>query len=204
MTPIPDLEPTAFSPSDPIEQMLAAQAVGAHNAAMERFRRAMMPEAGSEVTDRLRNSAARMGRTMRDTIKALTAHRARPVPANNPAQAPMHREDVPTPANQAAAPTEEPARTPSHREPVPTEASRVDQTGRPPARTVAHDGHAGSPGGNGAGTRLRPPYTVRRCRRWPRTPRADVRTRARPPTHRTFGAGQKGASCRPTIRRNRQ
>ena len=92
----------AFAPSDPVEQMLAVQAVGAHHAAMECFRRAMMPEVGPDITDRLRTSAARMGRMMRDTLKALTAYRARPMPAQHPAQTPMHPEDVPTSAARVA------------------------------------------------------------------------------------------------------
>jgi hypothetical protein len=115
----------ALGPRDPVEQMLAAQAVGAHNAVMECFRRAMLPELDPRIADRLRANAATMGRMMRDTLCALkqrmssplpptaaqreareaarAAYAERPVspeaqPAPNRAQHPMHPEErVPSP-----------------------------------------------------------------------------------------------------------
>ena len=115
----------AFAPSDPVEMMLAAEAVGAHNAAMECLRRAMMPEVEPQVTERLRSNAASMSRMVRDTMKALAAYRALP------AQTPMRRETVPTPADPVVAPEEapagavvaEPAQMSMQREATPIEAT---------------------------------------------------------------------------------
>ena len=137
----------AFAPSDPVEQMLAVQAVGAHHAAMECFRRAMMPEVGPDITDRLRTSAARMGRMMRDTLKALTAYRARPMPAQHPAEQALRPEDAPTPV-EVGAPVAEPAQTPMHPEDVPTPAARVASAGRPAKQRRGWDPREKAPNGD--------------------------------------------------------
>jgi hypothetical protein len=53
-----------FTPRDPVEGMMAAQAVALHHAAMECFRRAMIPGQSFEVADRLRRQGANLSRAM--------------------------------------------------------------------------------------------------------------------------------------------
>ena len=65
----------AHDPQDSVEQMLAAQAVAAHFAAMECFRQAMQPDADPKTADRARGRAATMARTMRDTMRSMAQHR---------------------------------------------------------------------------------------------------------------------------------
>jgi hypothetical protein len=61
----------AFGARTPVEQMLAAQAVAAHFAAMDCYRQAIAPDADPRTADRARGKAAAMARTMRDTMKLL-------------------------------------------------------------------------------------------------------------------------------------
>jgi hypothetical protein len=71
---------TAFDPRDAMEQMLAAQAVAAHFAAMGYFAAAMNPIADERTADRSRRGAVAMNRSMRDTIKMLQQRRKKPNP----------------------------------------------------------------------------------------------------------------------------
>ncbi len=67
----------AFRPGDAIEGMLAAQAVAAHNAAMECLRRACEPGQSAEVSSRLRRDGAAMSRTFVDLLAALDRRRGK-------------------------------------------------------------------------------------------------------------------------------
>ena len=67
----------AFEPKDPIEAMMAAQAVGLHNAAMECMRRSMMPAQPFEAATKLRKDAANMSRAMTDMLAALDRKRGK-------------------------------------------------------------------------------------------------------------------------------
>lgn len=75
----------AFGARDPIDQMLAAQAVAAHFAAMAYFQAAMNPDADERAADRARKGAVAMGRSMRDTIKMLEQRKQQPAPQPEPA-----------------------------------------------------------------------------------------------------------------------
>lgn len=66
-----------FVPRDPVEGMMAAQAVALHHAAMECFRRAMIPAQPSEVADRLRRQGANLSRAMVDMAEAIDRRRGK-------------------------------------------------------------------------------------------------------------------------------
>ena len=64
-----------FKPRDAIEGMMAAQAVAAHAAAMECYRRAMIPEQSGDAAQALRKNAASMTRTFVELVDALDRKR---------------------------------------------------------------------------------------------------------------------------------
>ena len=64
-----------FKPRDAIEGMMAAQAAAAHAAAMECYRRAMIPEQLGEAAQALRKNAASMTRTFIELLDALDRKR---------------------------------------------------------------------------------------------------------------------------------
>jgi hypothetical protein len=66
-----------FAPKDAVEGMLAAQAVALHHAAMECFRRAMLPGQSCEVADRLRRQGANLARAMVDMTEAIDRRRGK-------------------------------------------------------------------------------------------------------------------------------
>jgi hypothetical protein len=65
----------AMKPADTVGVMLAMQAVAAHYAAMDAFRRAAAAE-DERLAARLRNNATGLARMMRVTLKAVEARRA--------------------------------------------------------------------------------------------------------------------------------
>ena len=68
-----------FKPSDGIEGMMAAQAVGLHSAAMECLRRAMIPEQPGQASDQLRRQGANLSRAFLDVVAALDRKRGKGV-----------------------------------------------------------------------------------------------------------------------------
>jgi hypothetical protein len=66
-----------FAPRDPVEGMMAAQAVALHHAAMECFRRAMIPGQSFEVADRLRRQGANLSRAMVDMAEGIDRRRGK-------------------------------------------------------------------------------------------------------------------------------
>ena len=89
----------AFHPRDPVEQMLAAQIVAAHYAALDCLTKAAETEDPARA-DRLRRSHATMTRTMRDTMRLLESRQQRPADtAPPPAIAP-----IPPPRRRPAEP----------------------------------------------------------------------------------------------------
>ncbi len=67
----------AFKPTDPVEAMIAAQAVMLHNLAMEAGRRAQLPQQSPDVASKLRKDAANGARAMIDMTEALERRRGR-------------------------------------------------------------------------------------------------------------------------------
>jgi hypothetical protein len=67
----------AFRPTDEIEAMLAAQAVGLHHGSMECLRRSLLPGQDAEVASRLRKDAANLARAMADMLDALDRRRGK-------------------------------------------------------------------------------------------------------------------------------
>ena len=67
----------AFKPADEIEGMIAAQAVAMHHAAMECFRRAVIPGQPAEAASRLRKDGANLARAMTDMLEALDRKRGK-------------------------------------------------------------------------------------------------------------------------------
>ncbi|RYC31388.1 hypothetical protein D3273_13445 [Lichenibacterium minor] len=67
----------AFAPKNPVEGMIAAQAVALHQASMECLRRAMIPEQPAEVAAKLRKDGANLGRGFTDMLDALARHRGK-------------------------------------------------------------------------------------------------------------------------------
>lgn len=81
----------ALDPTDMIEAMLTARMIAAHNACMDGFSRAMLPEVSNTDAIRLRASAATAGRTFDAALRMLHKHRApSPVARSRPAAAPRH------------------------------------------------------------------------------------------------------------------
>ncbi len=66
-----------FKPTDGIEGMIAAQAVGLHSAAMECLRRAMIPDQPGDAGDQLRRQAANLSRAFLDVLAALDRKRGK-------------------------------------------------------------------------------------------------------------------------------
>jgi hypothetical protein len=101
--------PPPFDAQDPVEQMLAMQAVAAHFAAMACFAQAMRPDADPRTADRACGRAAAMARTMRDAAKMLDLRRKRAMEAVPTAPEPPEpkpfvrpREILPNPDGTAA------------------------------------------------------------------------------------------------------
>jgi hypothetical protein len=67
----------AAKPRDELEGMLAAQMVAAHAAAMECYRRAMIPEQTSECRQDNLRQAAKLSRVYADLLLALDKHRGK-------------------------------------------------------------------------------------------------------------------------------
>ncbi len=67
----------AFKPADPVEGMLASQAVALHEASLHCFRLAMIPEQPFEIASKCRKDGANLGRAFADTLDALARHRGK-------------------------------------------------------------------------------------------------------------------------------
>ena len=118
----------AFHPRDPLEQMLAAQIVGAHHAALDCLIRAAETEDPTQA-DRLRRSFATMNRTMRDTLRLLTLQQQRPAASAPPAPA---IEAIPPARRRLAEP--KPPQQPMHREKALTGRAAADLLDKDPAK----------------------------------------------------------------------
>jgi hypothetical protein len=68
---------TWIGPRDELEGMLAAQMVAAHNAAMECYRRAMIPEQTHEGRKHALDYANKLSRTYTTLLEALNRHRGK-------------------------------------------------------------------------------------------------------------------------------
>ena len=66
-----------ISPRDEVEGMLGAQMVAAHNASMECYRRAMIPEQTLEGRKENLNQANKLSRTYTTLLEALNRHRGK-------------------------------------------------------------------------------------------------------------------------------
>jgi len=66
-----------ISPADPVEGMLAAQMLAAHNAAMECYRRAMLDGQTFEGRNQNLNFANKLSRTHAALVEALNRHRGK-------------------------------------------------------------------------------------------------------------------------------
>jgi hypothetical protein len=66
-----------IEPKDELEGMLAAQAMAAHHAAMECYRRAMLPEQSLEAWKEQLNQANKLSRTYATLLEALNRHRGK-------------------------------------------------------------------------------------------------------------------------------
>jgi hypothetical protein len=66
-----------FAPRDAVEGMISAQAVALHHAAMECFRRAMLPGQSPDVADKLRRQGANLSRAMVDMAEAIDRRRGK-------------------------------------------------------------------------------------------------------------------------------
>jgi hypothetical protein len=75
---------SAFNARGAAEQMLAAQAAVAHNAAMACLKQAMNPSLPPKDAARMRTTTAMMARMSRDTLKALTALQRPVAPKKKP------------------------------------------------------------------------------------------------------------------------
>jgi hypothetical protein len=64
-------------PKDELEAMMAAQLLAAHNATMECYRRAMLPEQTSEGRSGNLNQANKLSRTYAVLLEALNRHRGK-------------------------------------------------------------------------------------------------------------------------------
>jgi hypothetical protein len=67
----------AIGPKDELEAMMAAQLLAAHNATMECYRRAMLPEQTSESRSENLNQANKLSRTYAVLLDALNRHRGK-------------------------------------------------------------------------------------------------------------------------------
>jgi hypothetical protein len=66
-----------IEPRDELEGMLAAQAMASHHAAMECYRRAMLPEQSFEAWKEQINQANKLSRTYATLLEALNRHRGK-------------------------------------------------------------------------------------------------------------------------------
>jgi len=66
-----------IAPRDEIEAMLAAQMIAVHNASMECFRRAMIPEQPLPARDANLKHATKLSRTYATQMEALNKHRGK-------------------------------------------------------------------------------------------------------------------------------
>ena len=66
-----------MAPRDEFEGMIAAQLIAAHNAAMECYRRAMLPEQPFESWREQLNQASKLSRTHASLLEALNRHRGK-------------------------------------------------------------------------------------------------------------------------------
>ena len=66
-----------IAPKDEIEAMIAAQLLAAHNASMECFRRAMIPQQSFEGRRENLNQANKLSRTYATLLEALNRHRGK-------------------------------------------------------------------------------------------------------------------------------
>jgi hypothetical protein len=66
-----------LQPADELEGMLAAQLIASHNAAMECYRRAMIPEQSFEGQRESLNQANKLSRTYAALVEALNRHRGK-------------------------------------------------------------------------------------------------------------------------------
>jgi hypothetical protein len=120
---------SALHRRDPMEQMLAAQIVGAHHAAFDCLNRAAETDDAAQA-DRLRRSFATMNRTMRDTLRLLNIQQKPPVGS---APAPLDIVPIPPPRRRPAAPN--PPQQPMHREKARTgRAAAADPLDKDPAK----------------------------------------------------------------------
>lgn len=69
-----------FAPRDEMEGMIAAQAISAHAACMECYRRAMLPDQPGEAATQLRKQAANLSRTFMELVAALDKRRGKGTP----------------------------------------------------------------------------------------------------------------------------
>jgi hypothetical protein len=66
-----------INPKDELEGMMAAQLIAAHNAAMECYRRAMIPQQSFEGRRENLNQANKLSRTYASLLEALSRHRGK-------------------------------------------------------------------------------------------------------------------------------
>ena len=66
-----------FAPKDPVEAMIASQAVALHFASLECSRRAMLPQQPANIASRLRKDAANSARAMIEMAEALDRRRGK-------------------------------------------------------------------------------------------------------------------------------
>jgi hypothetical protein len=66
-----------IKPQDEIEGMIAAQLVACHNASMECYRRAMLPDISFETRHGNLNSANKLSRTFSTLVETLNRHRGK-------------------------------------------------------------------------------------------------------------------------------
>jgi hypothetical protein len=66
-----------IKPRDELEGMMAAQMLAAHNAAMECYRRAMLPEQHAQGRQENLNAANKLSRTYTTLLEALNKHRGK-------------------------------------------------------------------------------------------------------------------------------
>ena len=125
----------AMKPADPFAAMLAAQAIAAHYAIMDAFRRAAQPDIAPAMAARLRANAASLSRTMQATLRTLQKHRDT-VAANEPpaVQPPASRAPTRAAPNAGAVSGVSPATRPTspvHTEIRPALPSRADTSVKP-------------------------------------------------------------------------
>jgi hypothetical protein len=66
-----------LKPTDEIEGMIAAQLIACHNAAMECYRRAMLPDISFDMRHGNLNSANKLSRTYSTLLESLNRHRGK-------------------------------------------------------------------------------------------------------------------------------